>query len=62
MDARATVAAWRKGATDDPDGIHVELSAELEQFWDDVAEYEPRVWAVSPRTTNLWASVKPDWR
>jgi catechol-2,3-dioxygenase len=47
---------------DDPDGTHVELSAELERYADDVAEIQPRVWAESPRTTNLWGGAGPAWR
>ncbi|HZV49035.1 MAG TPA: VOC family protein [Candidatus Dormibacteraeota bacterium] len=42
---------------DDPEGNHVELSAEMERFYDDRAEYRPRTWAVGPRTVNLWGPV-----
>ena len=46
---------------DDAAGFHVELSSELERYWDDVADYTPRLWKAEARTTNLWGS-KPDWR
>lgn len=47
---------------DDSAGFHVELSSELERYWDDVAEYTPRRWEVDPRTTNLWGGQSADWR
>jgi catechol 2,3-dioxygenase len=48
---------------DDPDGNHVELSAELENFWDDTASYDPpRNWVPGPRTTNLWGGPPAPWR
>jgi catechol 2,3-dioxygenase len=46
---------------DDPDEFHIELSAEMELFYDDRVEYEPRVWETSARTVNLWGQVPP-WR
>jgi catechol 2,3-dioxygenase-like lactoylglutathione lyase family enzyme len=46
---------------DDPAGNHVELSCEMERYWDDMAEYEPRRWAPGPRTINLWGPA-PAWR
>jgi catechol 2,3-dioxygenase len=46
---------------DDPAGNHVELSCEMERFWDDAAHYEPRKWEPSPRTINLWGPA-PAWR
>ena len=47
---------------DDPDDIHIELSCEMERFWDDNATYgAPRNWASEPRTVNLWGPV-PEWR
>jgi len=46
---------------DDPDGVHVELSAEMEQYWDDRATYVPRNWEPDPRTVNLWGPT-PAWR
>jgi catechol 2,3-dioxygenase len=45
---------------DDPDGNHVELSAEMELFHDRVARYE-RTWVQHPLTTNLWG-IGPSWR
>jgi catechol-2,3-dioxygenase len=47
---------------DDSAGFHVELSSELERYWDDRAEYTPRRWEVSPRTVNLWGGPGADWR
>jgi catechol-2,3-dioxygenase len=46
---------------DDPAGNHVELSCEMERFWDDAAQYEPRQWRPGPRTINLWGPA-PAWR
>lgn len=47
---------------DDTDGTHIELSCEMERFWDDRAQYAgPRVWAADERTVNLWGPA-PDWR
>ncbi len=48
---------------DDPDGQHVELSCEMERFWDDLADYAelPRRWGRTQRTVNLWGPV-PAWR
>lgn len=46
---------------DDPDAFHIEMSAEMELFYDDRVEYEPRVWQPSARTVNLWGQV-PSWR
>jgi catechol-2,3-dioxygenase len=47
---------------DDPDGRHVELSAEMERFWDDLSAYEPRVWTPDAVTVNLWGGQIPSWR
>jgi catechol-2,3-dioxygenase len=47
---------------DDPDGNHVELSAEMERFFDDRATYEPRIWDAAPTTVNLWGGQVPRWR
>jgi catechol 2,3-dioxygenase-like lactoylglutathione lyase family enzyme len=46
---------------DDPDGNHVELSCEMERYWDDAAHYEPRRWSPGSRTINLWGPA-PAWR
>jgi catechol 2,3-dioxygenase-like lactoylglutathione lyase family enzyme len=48
---------------DDVDGRHVELSCEMERFWDGRAEYArvPRRWAPTPTTVNLWGPT-PVWR
>lgn len=47
---------------DDPDGNHIELSAEMERFFDDRAQYEPRIWDAAPTTVNLWGGQVPLWR
>jgi catechol 2,3-dioxygenase len=47
---------------DDPDGNHVELSAEMERFFDDRARYAPRLWDADPKTINLWGGQLPQWR
>lgn len=47
---------------DDPDGNHIELSAEMERFFDDRAAYEPRTWTADPTTVNLWGGQVPLWR
>ena len=43
MDARATVAAWRKEATDDPDGFWGRAAEELRwsKKWDRVLDWQP---------------------
>jgi catechol 2,3-dioxygenase-like lactoylglutathione lyase family enzyme len=46
---------------DDLDGNHVELSCEMERYWDDGAQYAPRHWAPEAKTVNLWGPV-PAWR
>jgi catechol 2,3-dioxygenase len=46
---------------DDLDGNHVELSCEMERFWDDAAHYVPRRWEPGPKTINLWGPA-PAWR
>jgi len=48
---------------DDPDANRVELSCEMERFWDGRAEYPrvPRRWPVSDLTVNLWGPT-PRWR
>jgi catechol 2,3-dioxygenase len=45
---------------DDPDGNHIELSAEMELYHDRIARYE-RAWRQHPLTTNLWG-IGPSWR
>ncbi|MBH0130101.1 VOC family protein [Salinibacterium sp. NK8237] len=47
---------------DDPDGNHIELSAEMERFFDDRADYQPRVWEPGATTVNLWGGQVPSWR
>jgi catechol 2,3-dioxygenase len=46
---------------DDLDGNHVELSCEMERYWDDRAQYAARHWAPGAKTVNLWGPV-PAWR
>lgn len=47
---------------DDADGVHIELSCEMERFWDDRVRYgEPRVWSQDLSTVNLWGPT-PEWR
>jgi catechol 2,3-dioxygenase len=47
---------------DDPAGNHIELSAEMEKFWDDRVTYTPRRWEPVPSTVNLWGGQTPTWR
>ncbi len=47
---------------DDPDGTHIELSAEMEKFYDDAVRYEPRRWLPVPASVNLWGGQTPRWR
>jgi catechol 2,3-dioxygenase len=48
---------------DDPDGRHIELSTEMEQFHDDLVDYgvASRVWRRSSAPANLWGPL-PTWR
>jgi catechol 2,3-dioxygenase-like lactoylglutathione lyase family enzyme len=46
---------------DDPDGRRIELSCEMERFWDETAAYVPRQWRPEPLTVNLWG-IAPTWR
>lgn len=46
----------------DPAGTHIELSAEMEKFWDDGVSYVPRQWAPTPFAVNMWGGQKPHWR
>lgn len=47
---------------DDPAGTHIELSAEMEKFYDDRVTYSPRRWVPAPCTVNLWGGQTPEWR
>jgi catechol-2,3-dioxygenase len=47
---------------DDPAGNHIELSAEMEKFYDDHVTYVPRRWEPIPNTVNLWGGQLPSWR
>jgi catechol 2,3-dioxygenase-like lactoylglutathione lyase family enzyme len=44
----------------DPEGIHVELSAELQQYYDRDVTTPPRLWHARPSALNLWG-VMPSW-
>ena len=46
----------------DPAGNHIELSAEMEKFYDDRAAYAPRRWTPAPQTINLWGGQLATWR
>ncbi|WP_284981572.1 VOC family protein [Arthrobacter sp. efr-133-TYG-118] len=47
---------------DDPAGNHIELSAEMEKFYDDRVTYVPRRWQPTPSSVNLWGGQLPRWR
>jgi catechol 2,3-dioxygenase-like lactoylglutathione lyase family enzyme len=47
---------------DDPAGNHVELSAEMEKFWDGQATYVTRQWRPTPQSVNMWGGQLPSWR
>lgn len=47
---------------DDPAGNHIELSAEMEKFYDDRVAYVPRRWEPVPSSVNLWGGQLPGWR
>jgi catechol-2,3-dioxygenase len=44
----------------DTEGIHIELSAELQQYYDPDATTPPRLWHSRPMALNLWG-VMPSW-
>jgi catechol 2,3-dioxygenase-like lactoylglutathione lyase family enzyme len=46
---------------DDPAANRIELSCEMERYWDDLADYTPRQWRPGVKTINLWG-VAPSWR
>ncbi len=45
----------------DPDDNRIELSAEMETYFDELATYPPRTWGTEQRTVNLWGPA-PAWR
>lgn len=47
---------------DDPAGNHIELSAEMEKFYDDHVTYVPRKWNPTPFSVNMWGGQTPRWR
>jgi catechol 2,3-dioxygenase-like lactoylglutathione lyase family enzyme len=44
----------------DADGVHIELSAELQQYYDRDVTTPPRLWHTRPTALNLWG-VMPSW-
>jgi catechol-2,3-dioxygenase len=44
----------------DTEGIHIELSAELQQYYDRDVTTPPRLWHARPSALNLWG-VMPSW-
>jgi catechol 2,3-dioxygenase len=47
---------------DDPDGARIELSCEMERFWDESVAYSlPRNWTSAAHAVNLWGPA-PEWR
>jgi len=44
----------------DVDGVHIELSAELQQYFDRDVTTPPRLWHSRPTALNLWG-VLPSW-
>jgi len=44
----------------DTEGIHIELSAELQQYYDRDVTTPPRLWHTRPMALNLWGSI-PSW-
>ena len=44
----------------DTEGVHVELSAELQQYYDRDVTTPPRLWHARPSALNLWG-VMPSW-
>jgi len=44
----------------DPEGIHIELSAELQQYYDSDVTTPPRLWHTRQMAYNLWGTL-PAW-
>ncbi len=44
----------------DTEGVHIELSSELQQYYDRDATTPPRLWHSRPTALNLWG-VMPSW-
>jgi len=44
----------------DVEGVHIELSAELQQYYDHDVTTPPRLWHSRPTALNLWG-VMPTW-
>ncbi len=45
----------------DTEGVHIELSAELQQYHDREVTTPPRLWHTRPMALNLWGSM-PSWQ
>jgi catechol-2,3-dioxygenase len=44
----------------DPEGIHIELSAEMQQYYDEDVTIPPRLWHTRVMALNLWGTM-PSW-
>lgn len=44
----------------DPEGIHIELSAEMQQYYDEDVTIPPRLWHTRVMALNLWGAM-PSW-
>ncbi|HEY4034808.1 MAG TPA: VOC family protein [Ktedonobacteraceae bacterium] len=44
----------------DPEGIHIELSAEMQQYYDQDVTIPPRLWHTRAMALNLWGT-QPSW-
>lgn len=44
----------------DAEGVHIELSAELQQYYDHDVTTPPRLWHTRPMALNLWGTM-PSW-
>lgn len=44
----------------DAEGVHIELSAELQQYYDHDVTTPPRIWHSRPAALNLWGVI-PSW-
>jgi catechol-2,3-dioxygenase len=44
----------------DPEGIHIELSAEMQQYYDQDVTIPPRLWHTRAMALNLWGTM-PSW-
>jgi hypothetical protein len=44
----------------DPEGIHIELSTEMQQYYDQDVTIPPRLWHTRAMALNLWGMM-PSW-